>query len=248
MSIHKGHRKRIRERFLNADLTTFEDHEVLELLLFYCIPRCDTNEIAHRLVDRFGNFAQVLDAPVSALQQVEGIGENAAVFLSLIRAVSGYYQQKRVDRKMALTTISDYGNFLVPQFSTQRTEEVYLLCLDAKCMILGCHKVGDGSINSTNISIRKVVDLAISSNATSVVLAHNHPSGIAVPSAEDIATTKLIANALIMVDVILNDHIIVADNDFVSMVESNLYSPDNVYDELLQDVLRSNYTLPTNGQ
>lgn len=244
MSIHDGHRQRVRDRFLNSDLTSFEDHEVLELLLFYCIPRCDTNEIAHRLVKRFGNFAQVLDAPISELQKVEGIGENAAVFLSLMRSVSGFYQKSRLAKNTALTKISEYGNYLIPHFSTQRTEEVYLLCLDAKCMVLGCNKVGDGNINSTNISIRKIVDMAISSNATSVVLAHNHPSGIAVPSAEDIATTKLVANALIMVDVILNDHIIVADNDYVSMVESNLYSPDNIYDELLQEILRSDYTLP----
>ncbi|MBO5837896.1 MAG: DNA repair protein RadC [Oscillospiraceae bacterium] len=245
MSIHDGHRQRVRERFLNSDLTAFEDHEVLELLLFYCIPRCDTNEIAHRLVKRFGSFAQVLDAPVCELQKVEGIGESAAVFLSLMRSVSGYYQKSRLEKNTALTTISEYGNYLVPHFLTQRTEEVYLLCLDAKCMVLGCNKVGDGNINSTNISIRKIVDMAISSNATSVVLAHNHPSGIALPSAEDVATTKLVANALIMVDVILNDHIIVADNDYVSMVESNLYRPDDVYDELIQKVLRSDYALPT---
>ena len=225
MSIHKGHRKRIRERFLNADLTTFEDHEVLELLLFYCIPRCDTNEIAHRLVDRFGNFAQVLDAPVSALQQVEGIGENAAVFLSLIRAVSGYYQQKRVDRKMALTTISDYGNFLVPQFSTQRTEEVYLLCLDAKRAPLACRIISEGSVNTAEVSVRKAVEAALAVNATTVILAHNHPSGIALPSMEDIVTTRRLGMALDAVGIILEDHIVVAGRDYVSLRDSGYYDP-----------------------
>lgn len=244
MSIHDGHRQRVRERFLNAGLTDFKDHEVLELLLFYCIPRCDTNEIAHHLIEKFGSFALVLDAPVSELQKVEGIGENAAIFLSLLRSVSGFYQSSRLKKNTALTKPCEYGNYLIPRFSTQRIEEVFLLCLDAKCMVLCCDKVSEGSVNATNVSIRRIVDKAIASNATSVVLAHNHPSGIAIPSTEDLATTKLVANALIMVDVILNDHIIVADNDYVSMVESNLYRPDDVYDELIQRVLRSDYTLP----
>lgn len=246
MSIHNGHRQRVRERFLESGLSGFAEHEVLELLLFYCIPRCDTNEIAHRLIDRFNSFAQVLDAPISELEKVEGIGENAAIFLTLMREVSGYYQVNRFAKNEALTTIDAYGRYLVPYFSTQRSEEVYLLCLDAKCMVLCCRKVGDGSINATNVSIRKIVEMALTANATSVVLAHNHPSGVALPSAEDIATTKLIANALIMVDVILNDHIIVADNDYTSLVLSKYYSPDDVYDELIQDVLRNDLILPEN--
>ncbi len=244
MSIHKGHRQRIRERFLKSGLSGFEEHEVLELLLFYCIPRCDTNGIAHNLVNRFGSFAQVLDAPVSELEKIGGIGANAAVFLSLMRQVSGYYQINRFAKNEALTSTDAYGRYLIPYFATQRSEEVYLLCLDAKCMVLSCQKVGDGSINATNISIRKIVEMALAANATSVVLAHNHPSGIAIPSAEDIATTKLVANALIMVDVILSDHIIVADGDYISLVQSNLYNPDDVYDELIQEVLRSDIVIP----
>lgn len=244
MSIHKGHRQRLKERFLKSGFADFEEHEVLELLLFYCIPRKDTNPIAHDLISRFGSFAQVLDAPVSELQKVEGIGENAATFLSVIRQTSGFYQINRFSKNKALTTTEAYGRYLVPYFSTQRSEEVYLLCMDAKCMVLCCRKVGDGSINSTSISIRKIVEIALAANATSVVLAHNHPSGIAIPSAEDIATTKLVANALLMVDVILNDHIIVADNDYTSLLLSNLYQPDDVYDALQQEMLRSDFMIP----
>lgn len=244
MSIHAGHRQRLRERFEEMGFTGFADHEILELLLFYCIPRRDTNAIAHRLKERFGNFAQVLDAPVSELKKVEGMGENAAQFLSLIRHVANHYLQMRLPQGIPLTKVHEYGEYLVPKFTSPRNEEVYLLCLDAKCMVLSCRKVGDGGINSTSISIRKIVETALAENATSVVLAHNHPSGVALPSQEDLATTKLIANALIMVDVILTDHIIVADRDYISFVESKLYSPDTVYDALIQEVLRSDYQIP----
>ena len=244
MSIHSGHRKRLKERFLKSGFAGFEDHEVLELLLFYCIPRRDTNLIAHNLIERFGTFAQVLDAPISELKKVDGIGENAALFLSVLRQASGFYQINRNAKNKALTSTEAYGRYLVPYFSTQRREEVYLLCLDAKCMVLCCRKVGDGSINSTSISVRKIVEIALAANATSVVLAHNHPSGIAIPSAEDIATTKLVANALMMVDVVLNDHIIVADDDYTSMLLSRLYRPDDVYDALQQEMLRNNFMIP----
>ena len=244
MSIHDGHRQRLKERYLTVALEDYKDHEALELLLFYCIPRKDTNEIAHKLISRFGSFANVLEAPISELQKVDGIGENTATFLSLIRHISGYYQVSRISNMGILTNTEAYGQYLVPHFTTQNNEEAYLLCLDAKCKVLCCRKVGDGSINSTNISVRKIVEIALASNATSVVLAHNHPSGIAIPSVEDVATTKLVANALLMVDVILNDHIIVADNDYTSLLRSNLYHPDEVYDALQQEMLRSDIMIP----
>ena len=226
MSIHAGHRQRLRQRFKEMGLKGFADHEILELLLFYCISRRDTNAIAHKLIDRFGTFSQVLEAPVSELKKVEGIGEHTALFLSMLPEVMGRYWEKRLPQNEALTKISDYGRYIVPKFVSPRNEEVYLLCLDAKCMVLSCRKVGEGGINATSISIRKIVEVALMENATSVVLAHNHPSGIALPSHEDIVTTKAVATALRMVDVILSDHIIVADNDYVSLVESKLYDPD----------------------
>lgn len=244
MSIHAGHRGRLRERFRELGLAGFADHEVLELILFHCIPRKDTNLIAHNLIDRFGTLARVLDAPVSELKKVEGVGENAAVFLSLIREVTGRYQESRFPQNEALTSVKAYGDYLLAKFNSLRNEEVYLLCLDAKCMVLSCRKIGDGGINSASISIRKIVEMALAENATSVVLAHSHPSGLAIPSQEDVATTKLVANALIMVDVVLSDHIVVADNDYVSMVQSNYYNPDTVYDALIQDALRSDYQIP----
>ena len=154
------------------------------------------------------------------LKKVEGIGQEAAVFLSLIPASGRYYMVDKAMQCKVLRTIDQCGEYLLPYFFGRKVETVFLLCLDAKCKVLCCKEVGEGSVNSAGISIRKIVETALGSNATSVVLAHNHPSGIAVPSLEDVQTTHRIAAALRAVEVHLADHIVVADDDYVSMVMS----------------------------
>lgn len=220
LSIHAGHRQRLKERFLKEGLDNFTDIQVLELALFYCIPQKDTNPIAHALLDHFGSLSQVLEASPEELQKVKGIGENTATFLNLITQIGRYYLVDRVQRVEILPTIEKCGAYLVPRFFGRKVETVFLLCLDAKCKVLCCKEVGEGSVNSAGISVRRIVETALGANATSVVLAHNHPSGMALPSAEDIQTTRRVAAALAAVEVTLVDHIVVADDDFVSMVQS----------------------------
>ena len=229
MSIHEGHRQRLRQRFLEEGLDHFDEIQVLELLLFYCIPRRDTNEIAHALLERFGNVAQVMEAPVEELRKVEGVGENAATFLALVNAFGRYYQVSRAANIEILNDVGKCGAYLVPKFVGRRNETVFLLCLDAKCKVLCCREVGEGSVNSAAVPIRRIVEMALGSNASSVVLAHNHPSGLAIPSGEDVQTTKQLAMALRSVEIELADHIVVADGDFVSMVDSGLYKPNITY-------------------
>ena len=219
-SIHKGHRERIKIRFLEEGLDNFTDIQVLELLLFYAIPRRDTNPIAHALLNRFGSLSQVLEASVEELKKVEGIGQEAAVFLQLITAAGRYYLVDKNMQSKVLKTVDQCGQYLLPFFFGRQVETVFLLCLDAKCKVLCCREIGEGSVNSAGISIRKIVETALGANATAVVLAHNHPSGIAIPSGEDIQTTYRIAEALRAVEVHLVDHIVVADGDYVSMVLS----------------------------
>ena len=223
MDLHGGHRQRLRQRFVQEGLDNFTEVQLLELLLFYSIPRIDTNEIAHRLLTRFGSLSQVLEAPVEELQKVEGIGENSAVLLHLIPEVTRYYQVNRITNEKVLNTIEKCGQYLIPFFLGRRNETVYLLCLDAKCKLLCCREISEGSVNAASISVRKIVETALSANATSVIIAHNHPSGMAMPSGEDIETTHRIASALKAVDVILADHIVVCDDDFVSMRQSRYY-------------------------
>ena len=225
MAIHDGHRQRLKDRFLREGLDGFDDLYVLELLLYYCVARKDTNPIAHALLDHFGSLPAVLEATPEELQRVPGIGKETATFLTLIPQVGRYYQVKRAKPGAILRTINQCGNYLMPYFCGREHETVFLLCLDAKCKVLGCKFVGEGSVNSANIPIRRVVEIALNTNATTVIIAHNHPSGLALPSDDDIQTTFRLAKAMEAVEITLADHIVVADDEFVSMVQSGYYRP-----------------------
>ena len=224
MSVHDGHRSRLRRQLLEGGLDSFSDIQVLELLLTFAIPRIDVNPLAHRLLDRFGSFANVLDAAPLDLQQVDGIGENAAVLLSALPQLMRRYNISRSkDGAVILNTTTKLGNYLVPFFFGAQEEQVYLLCMDAKCKVLDCRLLFTGSINTVGVSVRRIVEEALRQKATSVALAHNHTSGIALPSREDEETTRMVRDALEMVGILLADHIVFADGDFVSMAASGCF-------------------------
>ena len=229
MSDHSGHRQRIKNRFVNSGLESFEPHEVLEMLLFYCIPRRNTNEIAHRLMERFGTFEQVMDARISDLETVEGMGENAARFISFVRAVGSYYHISSQKNIKILDSREACGEYISAFFDGKKNETVYLLCLDGKCKVLGCFMINEGSLNSVEIAVNKIVSVATSVNASVVILAHNNPGGLALPSPEDQQVTNRVGKALSYLNITLYDHIIVADDDYVSLVESGLYCPESAY-------------------
>ena len=222
MSIHDGHRQRLKEQFLREGLDPFTEVQALELLLFPIIPRRDTNPVAHALLNHFGSFSQVLEAPVEELMKVPGVGDHTAAYLHMILEAGRYYQISRSRQSKILSSLEKCGEYLKAFFYGKREENVYLLCLDAKCMVLGCKKISEGSVNSAGLSIRKIVETALSANASAVLLAHNHPSGLAIPSDADVDTTRKVAAALAAVDIQLVDHIVVADDDYVSMVQSGL--------------------------
>ena len=225
MSTHAGHRDRLKNRFLEEGLDGFDEINVLELLLFYALPRQVTNPFAHELLNRFGSLAGVLEAPTEALAQIPGMGRHAATLVSLIPALCRRYMVSRQEDRPYLTSTTQCGDYLIPRFFGFRDEVVCLLCLDAKCRVISCQEIGRGSVNSAGAPTRKIVECALAANAISVVLAHNHPSGIALPSREDVETTRRLALALDAVGVILADHIIVADEDFVSLADSRLFTP-----------------------
>lgn len=222
MGVHDGHRNRMRQRFMENDLNGFADHEALELLLFYAIPRGDVNPLAHALMERFGSLSGVLSAPVELLTQVEGVGERTAMLLRLVPQVAQKARLADLERELALNTRERVGDYLLELFSRERNEAVYEICLDGKGKLLACRRLGEGSASAVNLDIRQIVQNAITFCASSVILAHNHPSGVALPSHEDQIATRMVGDALDTIGVRLVDHVIVADNDYISMAESGL--------------------------
>lgn len=223
MNIHAGHRDRMKRRFLEHGLESFEDHSVLELLLFYALPRTDVNPIAHALLDKFDSLSAVFDAPAEELAKVPGIGSNTAAFIKLIPQVSRRYLMSRSNFDDILDSPRKAGEYLLPRFFAERDEIVYMVNLDGKCKVINCKLLFRGSVNSANVSVRKIVENALLYNSTSVIIAHNHTSGIAVPSNEDKETTRRIEQALKAVDINLADHIVVSDDDFVSMADNGFF-------------------------
>ena len=225
-TMHKGHRKRLKERFCREGLEGFSDHQVLELLLFYAIPQRDTNPLAHELIDHFGTLPQVLEAPVAELEKVKGMGNGAAILVALTTAISRYCGIRSAEQESILKTTEQCARYMIPYFKSRRDETVFLLCLDAKCKVLCCREVAKGSTNAAPVSVRKIVEMALAVNATSVMMAHNHPSGVAIPSGDDIMTTRRIAVALDAVGIVLGDHFVIADDDYVSLYASGYYHPE----------------------
>ena len=223
MSVHDGHRERLRSRFLEHGADMMEDHTLLELLLFYACPRIDTNPLAHRLLDHFGGLPQVMDASPEELQQVTGVGASTAALLKLIPQLARRTEIRRSGTEDILNTTEKAGRYLIPYFAGERDEVVYMLCMDAKCKAISCRMLFRGSVNSAVVNIRAAVENALLCKATSVILAHNHTSGLALPSQEDGITTRRLYDALAAVDVKLVDHIVVADDDFVSLADSGFF-------------------------
>lgn len=222
MGIHDGHREKMRRRFCESGLDGFADHEALELMLYYAIPRRDTNELAHRLMERYGSLAAVLAAPVEDLQRVDGIGENAAIFLKLVPAFCRKAKLSSAGQDVILNSTEKAGAYLVERFAGERNEVIYQLCLDRKGKLLSCKRLSEGGADNANLNVRRLVENALLASASAVILAHNHPSGIALPSREDYSTTRQVQEALRTVGIPLVDHIIVAEDDFVSMADSGI--------------------------
>ena len=219
MGLHDGHRERKRVQFRQHGLDGFADHEVLELLLYYAIPRRDTNETAHRLLQKFGTLQNVFNAPAEELSRVEGMGEGAALFLTLLPAVYRRTMRSTGPEKV-LNSVEKCGRYFLSLLAQERQETLYQLCLDAKGKLLTCKKLSQGSADCTSLSVRQVVENALLSGASAVVLAHNHPIGVSLPSENDRAVTLWVRDALKTMDIRLLDHIIVADGDNVSMNQS----------------------------
>ncbi len=223
--IHEGHRKRVKKRFLAEGLSHFDRHQVVELLLFFGIPRKDTNELAHRLLDTFGSLSGLMDAPYEELCRVEGMSENAAVLICFCKQLAREYacDQQRIGT--VLKSHQRMGEYAVPFFMGLDHEAVLLVCLDNRYRVLHSGVLTDGSVNAAEINTRMILQKALRHNATAVIIAHNHPGGSAVPSYEDVMTTKSLREVLLPAGITLLDHIVVAGEEFTSMQNTPMWAP-----------------------
>ncbi len=221
MGIHDGHRQRLIERFLKEDLEHFAQHEILELVLFFAIPRKDTNELAHQLIKTFGSLKGVLDAPYEQLIQVKGVGEHTAALLRLLPAVNRAYI--RVDEVGVFAGSMDAAAAIFrPRFLGQRDELSYVLLVDSQSRCMDVELLNRGSVNATEVSIRRLVGLALRYNAAGVVLAHNHPTGSSIPSPDDVRITNYLLKSLRALNIQLLDHLIFDQRGYSSMLSGGL--------------------------
>ncbi|MDR3313220.1 MAG: DNA repair protein RadC [Oscillospiraceae bacterium] len=215
--MHEEHRKRVRERFLESGLSCFPPHNVLELLLFYSIPRRDTNEIAHHLLDQFGSLTAVLEAPFEELCKVEGIGEASAALITLTSQLAKRYLNEQAQEKLTFETTAAFHQYVVRQYLGVKNEAAFLLCLDNNGRLLRCVPASLGTKYELTLDNRTLLETAFRHNATKIVLAHNHPNGLAVPSKSDIKRTESAMILFRSVNIQLLDHLIVAGQDCFSM-------------------------------
>lgn len=222
-NLHTGHRERLRKRFLEESLDSFEDHQVLELLLFQVIPRGDTNLVSHRLIQRFGSLSAVLEADPKDMASIEGMGDKAAAFLAMIPQITRRYYHDRVLRdRPKLNNSESVAEYLIPLMAGRPEEVFYVLCLDTQCKVVYSALISEGTIKEAVVYPRQVVEVAIRHRAASVIFAHNHPAGTTNPSPQDHHLTKLLVQALGPLDIKVLDHIIVGANQAYSFASEGV--------------------------
>ena len=216
--MHEGHRERLRERYSNNGVGAFTEHELLELLLTYAIPRRNTNELAHRLIDRFGSLHAVLSAEVAELTNIEGIGERAAVFLRLVGDSAALNAEAvgRQRQRMRILSPADAAAYALDLMRNERYESVYVVSLDKNMRLLHAERLMTGSLNEAPLYPRRVVESALMHRAASILLLHNHPSGDPTPSQADAEATEAVQKALNSIDIRLYDHLVVGEGGVYS--------------------------------
>ena len=220
-NLHNGHRERVKKKFLEQGFSdATPKHEILELILFFSVPRKDTNELAHQLLNKFGSLSGVLNAPVSELIKFPNITENTAALFKIIMEAARIYNTESVSKSTVFTSIEEIGTYLLGRFAGITEEQFSVVSLDNKGKFIAYDVLSKGDIRTVGVSSRRVIEIMLERRAGMVVLAHNHPGGVALPSDGDLETTKRIGEALSHIGVRLFDHIVIADGDFVSFRQS----------------------------
>ena len=221
-SLHNGHRQRLKNRFLQEGLHNFEEHEILQLILFYAIPYKDTNELAHQLINKYGSLSKVVEADPKDLIKINGISEHSAILLNLLPHFIRRYMADRGKEKLSLDSSKKAGEFACNLYYGISYEVFYVICLDIQHNLLHYEIVHEGTIDEAPIYPRLIVESALRHKAHSIILSHNHPGGTLDVSQADINATKKIKSALAPIEIEVMDHIIIADNRYISFTEQRI--------------------------
>ena len=222
---HEGHRERVRERFLNEGMQNFQSHEAIEMLLFYAIPRGNTNDIAHELTERFGSLSAVFDARIEDLCKVKGVGQSSAILIKMMPQLFRKYEIDRLkERGIVLNSAEHVAKYASKFFKGYTEERLYLMCLDSVCNLLCFKEISNGNMKRTPVDLGLIAKTAFENKATSLILVHNHPSGIMAPSKADVDVTITVEQMMHDLGMRLSDHIILGNgDDYFSFRKSEKY-------------------------
>lgn len=209
INLNAGHRERMRQRYIKNGLDGFQPHEILELLLFYSMPRCDTNKIAHELINHFHTLAGVMNANIKDLCSIKGVGEQTALFLNLLPEVFKAYQISKNTEKLKFENRKSLRAYLMSIYTGTVEEQAYIICFGADGGVICIEPIGNGTSTTANFHIRSVVESSLRNRSDRIALVHNHPDGNSTPSREDVFATTCLLKALKPLDIQLVDHYIV---------------------------------------
>ncbi len=218
-NLHKGHRERMRNRFLTEGEAGFADHELLELLLFYAVPRGDVNPLAHRILAEFGTLTMLLESDAVEIARRCNIKESTALLLTLQMAFFKRLQKEKWKDKTTIDSVSKASAYAMDLLSHYTYERFYIMCLDTQKRLIHTCLIAEGTLHQAVVQPRKIVEEALKYKASSVILLHNHPSGSVMPSFSDVCLTTNIQKILCAIDIDVVDHIIVADDAYYSFLE-----------------------------
>ena len=223
---HYGHRERVRQTYVQNGLDGIPAHNVLEYLLFHTIPRRDVNPLAHALIEHFGSLSNVLDASYDELRRIPGMNDISAAFLSLLPSVFRRYQEDKCNTGVTFHSIEDIGDYLFHLFAGRKVETMIVLCLDLKNKLISSRVLATGSVEHVSLPVRQIVETALSLQAVGIVIGHNHPNGLALPSSRDISATRHLRDVLAPLGIELIDHIVANESDYTSMRQSGILAHD----------------------
>ncbi len=218
-SIHEKHRQRVYQEIEDGGIDHLPEHRVLEYMLFFSIPRGDTNPLAHALIEHFGSLAAVLEASEEQLRTVKGIGPATARFLHAFPALDRYYINSKSKKGLRLDTTEKRAAYIVPLFRGLKTEAFYMIALDERSKLIKPILLMEGNKSSVNVPVPKLINEASQAGAVSVLFAHNHPNKVLHPSQDDIVATGNMMRALGLLQIRVLDHLIVADGEYFSLFD-----------------------------